>query len=115
MTEQEALEDLVAWLEGFDASTPDAAKWLSALRALMQRDADVRELDEWAGRPGVSGAWNNTRNEAVSRTSDEFMVELIEDGSDDDTNYHLADSPDAARHAAAEWVRQQTKDQRSST
>lgn len=65
--------------------------------------ADVRTLDEWARAPRGMRAvlvapWGDGRVSCELQQADIMPSQI-----------HIATTPDAARHAAAEWVRGQVK------
>lgn len=100
------------------APVREARKWIAKqdpvkLQADAQALADVRTLDEWAAAKDdrsvdLSCGWCVAfKDKPHLQPPGQVRVRLLVSG--DPTHIEYGDTPDAARHAAAEWVRTETR------
>lgn len=105
MNTEQALSEIGYFLDrartkllGVDGRVTEA---LRHLKADAQALADVRTLDEWAKANGAR--WSCTP------WNDGWAVCIRRGPHADLSPHHAGPTPDAARHAAAEWVRGQAQ------
>jgi hypothetical protein len=111
-----SVSEIIPWIRGEGGSliNPKGEEALAELEAIVARDADVRTLDEWAKQETAAMATDRR-----PRFNREAALQVFGDLEPPSCTFHLTDlttnvnkefegpNPDAARRAAAEWLRGQ--------